>query len=103
MPPKKKKDATATRKVVTNLPEQLDYNPFDLDNRALRELFAAIHSETKEAVIKLQGQNTMGRSDDVVSKLKGIIGWTDDFAQSLDKSRTVGHRFQCIERDVREH
>jgi len=106
MPPKENKDATTTREAGTDPPDPIEFDPFDLDNSLLRSLFAPIFKETKEAASKLQAQNTSGAPlairNAVSSQLQRVIGWMEGFAASLEKTRTVSDRLQCIERDIRE-
>jgi hypothetical protein len=60
----------------------------------------------QEALTKLRQQSTTGApktiKDDVVFSLEVALKWMKQFTVSLDKSRTVTHRLQCIEREILE-
>jgi hypothetical protein len=104
MPPKKEKPST--RDAATDPPEPLQYDPFDLDGRALINDWLPIPARLQEATDQLRKQNTTGApkviKDNVLRELGTILQWMQDFAQSLEKARTVSHRFQCIEREILE-
>jgi len=89
MPPKKK-DATTTRDLGIDPPEPLQYDPFDLDNTILR---TAGRHQPGDQRQNFSTDAPLTVRDDIISKLKC---WMEDFARSLNKSRMVGHRFQCV-------
>lgn len=103
MPPKEK---PSTCDAATDPPEPLQYDPFDLDGRALINDWLPIPARLQEATDQLRKQNTTGApkviKDNVLRELETVLQWMRYFAQSLDKARTVSHRFQCIEREILE-
>jgi hypothetical protein len=106
MPPKKKEKAKDTCDVGTDPPEPLAYDPFDVDGYGLLKDFKSIPEYTQDALDELKTQNTSGAPlsirDNVIKKLETTLKWMKWFEESLEKTRTVTHRFQSIEREIRE-
>ena len=104
MHPKKKEKEKCD--AATDPPDPLDFDPFDLDGRGLLNDWREITPELQKAVDELKTQNTTGApkviKNNVVERMERVLRWMNGFARSLDKARTVGHRLQCIECDVRE-
>ena len=106
MTPKKKEDAKVTCNVGTDPPEPLDFDPFDVDDYGIVRDWKEIPELAYEALEMLKSQNTTGAlkviKDNIIKKLEQLIQWMESFTKSLSKARSVAHRLQCIERDIRE-
>jgi hypothetical protein len=103
MPHKKKEKLTLD--IGTDPPEPLDFDPFDLDGLAIVNDFKPITAKVREAAAELGKQNTTGPSkikDKVIQSLEIAITWMEQFTRTLEKSRTVAHRLQSIEREILE-
>ena len=105
MPPKKAEPRN-TRDVGTDPPPLMGYDPFDLDGRSIMFEFQGIRHAANEALDELRKQNTAGApktiKDRVLNILERLTWQLGDFHETLDRSRTVGHRLQCIEHDILE-
>jgi len=106
MTPKKKEDAKVTCNIGTDPPEPLDFDPFDVDGYSIVQDWKEIPELAYEALEMLKSQNTTGApkviKDNTIMKLEQLIQWMESFTKSLSKARSVAHRLQCIERDIRE-
>lgn len=104
MPPKKAEKPGDTRDAGTDPPPPLEYDPFDLDGRAMLEDFQTIPQKVQEAVNALRKQHTTGApktiKDEVIQTLEIALQWMANFTGTLNKARTISHRLQCIEREV---
>ena len=106
MTPKKKEDTNVTCNVGTDPPEPLDFDPFDVDGYGIVRDWKEIPELAYEALEMLKSQCTTGApkaiKDNIIKKLEQLIQWMESFTKSLSEARSVAHRLQCIERDIRE-
>jgi len=105
MPPKKKEKPT-TCDAGTDPPPPVEYDPLNLDGRRLIAEFTTIPHFTRTALNKLKEQNTTGApkviKDDVVKYLELAISAMNEFALTLEATRTLSDRMQGIERELHE-
>lgn len=90
----------------TDPPPPLTYDPFDLDARNLTDHFKMIQEYVEKPHDVLQTQNTTGApkaiKDKVLQTLGTAVEQMEYFAETFDKTRTVWHRLQCMEREIME-